>query len=145
VNAWFSRAGLGWRIALLAWGIALITWLPFEDTDTRMVMVFSLAGCLLAALRFLSRYQATEIRADVPLPMWRRLGLHLMAGALAGLAAGPAAVLLMAVKSGLHAHPTPDFSGGQVVAALIGAPVWILAGILSGLGVWLFERARKPE
>lgn len=140
MNRWFHSAPRGWRFAALAWGISLLVWLPFEDSDTRMVMVFSLTGCLLAALRFLPQAQAGGVAFS---STRRSLALHLLAGALAGLGVGPAAVLLMAIKGGLHAHPSPDFSGGQVAAAVVGVPLWILVGAIAGLGVWLFEAGRK--
>ena len=133
---------------MLAWGIALLGWLTFEDSDTRLVLAFALAGSSLATLRFMPPKRENTIhpgRAEAIPPVRRSLGRYLLAGALAGLAAGPLAVLLMAVKSGLHAHPVPDYSGEQVIAVLVGAPSWIAAGILLGLGTWLFEAARRPR
>jgi hypothetical protein len=148
VNRWFLQGAYAWRIATTGWSIALLLWLLFEDSDPRSVMSFALAGCLLVALRFTPAGRArTPVQDPEPpeKPLFRLLLPYLLAGLLAGLVSAPVGVAVMAMKSGLHSHSIPDFSGAQVMATLTGTPLWAAAGILLGLGVGLLQAANERE
>jgi len=147
VNRWFLQGSYLWRIAITAWSIALLVWLLLEDSDPRSVMSFALAGSFLAALRFTPAGRSSRANpADTPFekPL-RRLAPYLLAGLIAGLAAGPLGAGVMALKIGLHSHTVPDFSGMQVMAALQGTPLWAAAGALLGIGVGLLRAALERE
>jgi hypothetical protein len=62
-------------------------------------------------------------------------------GMLAGLVVPPAAVFLMAFKGGLHGHPTPDFTSGQVISVLKSTPFWTIGGLFIGLGLLLYKKS----
>ncbi len=51
-----------------------------------------------------------------------------LAGLLGGAATAPVALLLMAIKTGLHGHSVPDYTSAQMMAVLISFPVWVGAG-----------------
>lgn len=121
------------RISALILGIALIVWLPIEDVNLNQVLFFANAICAWWAVRFL-----LDISPQNPALLWR----HVLIGLVAGLAVSPVALFLMAFKSGLHGHGIPDFSAGQILSILARSPVWIVAGLLLGLGVALARLSR---
>lgn len=114
-------------------GIATLFWLPVEDLNERRVLFFAATICALVAARYL-----------IVAPLTTRLVLwyYIFVGTLAGLVVSPVAVLLMAFKSGLHGHATPDFTPAQVVAVLWRAPVWGGSGFLLGLSAGLWRKFR---
>lgn len=114
------------RLIALGLGIAVLVWLPIEDLDLRLVLVFSPAICAWLAARFLINLSPEKHNFIIR---------HIIISTLAGAAVAPLAVLLMVFKSGLHGHGTPDFSFEQIRQVLLQAPLWILAGILLGAGV----------
>ena len=124
------------RMTALAIGVSLLLWLPFEDTSVNSVLVFAAAISGWWALRFL---------VDAPASGGKTKRRLVLLGALAGLAISPIAFLLMAVKTGLHGHPSPDFAPEQLHAVLISTPAWIAAGILLGLGSGLWRANRRAE
>jgi hypothetical protein len=71
----------------------------------------------------------------------RQLALCVLVGTLAGLMVAPLALLLMAFKTGLHGHGTPDFTPAQVQAVLLYSPAWGGSGLLLGLGSGLWRIA----
>jgi hypothetical protein len=122
------------RISAIVLGIALILWLPIEDVNLSQVLFFANAVCAWWAARFL-----LNIAPQHPAFLWR----HVLIGLVAGLAVSPVAVFLMAFKSGLHGHGIPDFSSAQVLGVLARSPVWIVAGLLLGLGVALARLSQQ--
>jgi hypothetical protein len=125
----------GWmRLLALVLGIALLLWLPIEDVSEQSVVLFAALVSAWLALRYCLTIQAGEIR------YWLR---HMLAGALAGLFVTPFALFLMALKTGLHGHNTPDFTLHQMQAVLYRTPIWVLVGLLLGLGVALLRLARS--
>ena len=56
----------------------------------------------------------------------------------------PAVLLLMAVKTGLHAHG-PEYSAAQLAAVVGQWPLWIGAGALAGAGVGLLVVALADD
>ena len=101
-------------------------WLTYEDVDTRYVIPLAVGLCVWLGIRFfLNRTRAISIA---------QLGLG---GALTGLAVTPTAVIFISFKSGLHAHGFPDFPLVQVRDLLYSTPLWVLVGLLAGLGLGL--------
>jgi hypothetical protein len=122
------------RLRLAAFGLGLVFffWIPFEDTHPGFVIGLGAATCSLLAAALARRW-----KPHTPFSPVQAGGL----GLLAGLAMGPLTILLMAVKTGLHGHQVPDFTGQQVADVLSLIPVWALAGGFIGLGLWLWGRA----
>lgn len=126
------------RLRLLAMllGAALLLWLPFEDTHERWVVLFALAVAGLAALAIWFRLPAA----------WRLTPIaSTLVGLFGGLLVTPAALLLMAFKSGVHGHGRPDFTPQQVSRVLDLTPLWAAAGLLLGLGIALYRTTRPPD
>jgi len=115
--AWLTLSGF----TLL---ILSLSWLRIEDTDEKRVLVYAAAVTAWLATRHIVR-QPPAARESIP-----RFSL---VGALAGLAMVPVTVLLMALKTGLHGHGTPDFTIEQILSVTNRWYVWGSAGLLLGL------------
>jgi hypothetical protein len=130
------KTPLGLRVAALALGVALLVWLPFEDQNVIVVIIFAAALCVWFAVRYLW---------FIP-PAQRRYALRcLLVGAAAGLALAPMAILLMIAKSGLHGHDVPDFTLTQITSILWRAPLWTIGGALVGFGGGLWRQIQLNE
>ncbi|RPI27891.1 MAG: hypothetical protein EHM70_17330 [Chloroflexota bacterium] len=124
------------RLIALALGAAILLWLPFEDQTDTLATLLSAALCIWFAVRYSwadgLRPSQLLIRAAL---VW----------AIMGLLVSPLAALLLVFKIGLHSHSYPDFTPGQILAVLYRTPVWIIAGLLAGLGTGLFRMARSMK
>lgn len=120
------------RLLALVLGIALLLWFPKEDVSQLSVVLFAALISAWLALRSL-----------LPVQPGGRYYLvrYLLVGALAGLAVIPLALLLMALKTGLHSHSAPDFTYVQMQVLLFRTPMWVIVGLLLGLGGSLFRLA----
>jgi hypothetical protein len=116
------------RFLAIGLGIAFFIWLPFEDSSLAWVVLLAAGLCALLAWAALQRQSS---------PGWLRLAL---AGGLAGLLVAPAALLLVAVKTGLHGHGFSDFTPAQVESLLRLAPAWTFAGLAIGAGIAMLAR-----
>lgn len=131
------------RVIRLAWGLSGLgcaAWFAYEDRGLTAVVLLAAGLCLAAGLTGRSRLQRTPMR---------RLGRRsagALAGLLAGAAVGPSAALLILIKTGLHAHPQPDFTAADLAAALSVWRAWTGAGLAAGWAIgWLAqERAERP-
>jgi hypothetical protein len=120
------------RLLSILAGVLLLGWLPFEDGRLTWVLVFAGVLCALGAGFVLINKKAPEIRTrDI-----------LLAGLLAGLMITPVALFLMAFKSGIHDHGTPDFTLSQAFWVILRTPFWTAAGVLIGLGAVQLRAAR---
>jgi hypothetical protein len=124
------------RLVALAIGVGVILWLPFEDTGVNGVLAFSVLICGWWAARSL---------LNAPISEGSLIRRHVFFAALAGLGVSPLALLLMALKTGLHSHPSPDYSPEQLGAVLVSTPVWVLASVLLGVGSGLWRVNRGAE
>jgi hypothetical protein len=124
-----------WRNLSLILGFLLFVWLPVEDVKASLVTVFAIAICGLAVARF-----SILIRVQPGSKHWLA---YLLSGIIAGAAITPVTFLLMAFKSGLHGHGSPDFTPEQVISVLWLTPLWIIAGLLIGLGAGIWQRAHS--
>jgi hypothetical protein len=128
--------GLGRQLRLLAilLGVILFVWFSFEDHNVTWVILFASALCMLGAAWLL---------AHSPWPAKGKGWLaYPLAGLLGGTATTPIALLLMAIKTGLHGHSVPDYTSAQLTAVLISFPVWIGAGAVIGFGTGLWLKNR---
>ena len=121
------------RLLALILGIALLLWYPVEDVSQLSVVIFAVLISTWFALRAL-----LPVHPAGRYYLWH----HLLVGALAGLAVAPLAILLMALKTGLHSHSAPDFTFEQMQVLLIRTPIWFIVGLLLGLGGSLIRLAR---
>lgn len=127
-----NRKTPGWlRLAALLLGVFLLLWLPVEDTNEIQVLVASAAVSAWLALRYLVRLPGSA----------KSLGKHILVGMLAGFAVTPLALFLMAFKTGLHGHESPDFTAEQIYFVISRTPVWGFAGLLLGLGSGMLHLA----
>lgn len=132
-----ARTPLWLRLAAIPLGGFGLIWLSFEDTHTLTVLTLGSAICLWLCCYWLSPIASNN---------WKGFALHALGGMLAGTAVIPVTLLLMALKTGLHAHPEPDFSAQQILSLLDRLPIWSAAGLLSGLaaGLWRSQLTHKP-
>lgn len=123
------------RLLSLLLGAILLLWVPLEDTHERWAILFAAAISLLLV--------ATAAPRIARLPGIARLGhpwLEALLGCLAGLGVTPLGLFLMAFKSGIHGHGRPDFTPEQVLFIIQRWPVFVLSGLLIGLGLGLYRR-----
>jgi hypothetical protein len=113
------------RISALLLGVWLLLWLPIEDQNEILVLLSAAAVNAWLALRYLARRS---------IPFGKGLLMPTLLGLLAGLLVTPTALFLMAFKTGIHGHGSPDFTGEQILAVIYGTPIWGVAGLLVGLG-----------
>jgi hypothetical protein len=123
------------RISGFALGVATLVWLTVEDRDELAVLVISGLICtwggiwLLARIDFPDRYF-----------FWK----HVVIGGGMGLLLVILALILMAVKTGVHGHGTPDYSVEQMRAVVSLSPFFLVGGSLVGAGAGLL-RTTKME
>jgi hypothetical protein len=121
-----ERKTPAWLLFLaLLLGVYLLSWLPYEDKDETRAILSAAAVNAWIALRYIVR-QPAHSRKNLLRPT--------VAGFLAGLAITPLALFLMAFKTGIHGHGSPDFTAEQIFAVIYGTPIWSGAGLLVGLG-----------
>ena len=121
------------RLLMIALGAALLIWLPFEDTQMVWISLFAMLISSLIAF-----YAASNISPEKR----QRWYFYPAIGALAGLVMTPISLLLMAFKSGLHGHGSPEFTSGQVTAVLNSWLIWVTAGTLIGFLALIWQKVR---
>jgi hypothetical protein len=133
------RKGKFWRrISGLILGIGILIWLPVEEQSELGVLIISGVICTWSAVWILRG----------PVENDRQILLrHGVVGVGAGLLLAPLAVLLMALKTGIHGHGTPDFTVGQMQLVLSRVPYFVLSGFLVGMGIglWRLTKLDLPE
>lgn len=146
-----STTPIWYRISALIVGIAWLIWLSIEDLSERWVLLFSVTICVLLAVRFLIYYSAQRSKNEDKYPQnreqrsARRFLFYPLVGALTGLAVTPVAIFLMALKTGLHGHFAPEFTSAQVFIVLVRTPIWIVGGLLIGVGVELLLWSQQTK
>lgn len=136
----FSR-GIGAKNYLrfigLLLGLGVMVWLPIEESNLGWVLLFSGAICSWFAALLLGKLISRGIGSVI----W-----YMVVGAGAGLLLAPMAILLMALKSGIHGHGLPDYSAIQMVSVISRMPYFLLSGILigSGYGLWRIATKQQP-
>ena len=131
-----ARGRFWFRLTALLLGFGILIWLPVEDQSELGVLIASGLICTwMAALLLITPPQKN-----------RQLILsHALVGSGAGFILAPLAIILMAVKSGIHGHGTPDFSVGQMQSVLSRIPFFVLSGFLIGLGSGVFRLVKRNE
>ena len=95
------------RFSGLLLGILVLVWLPVEESSVLGVLVIAGLICTWGGIWLLFKTGS-----------YRRHGIvrHVLIGGLAGFFVVPAAITLMAIKTGIHGHGTPDFTVEQMQA-----------------------------
>lgn len=118
------------RFLFILIGIALLLWLPVEERGVSGALVFAAGISLLGVLSLLWKFEhATGERRSVR----QRVLYYGALGAGGGVMVSLIAMLLLAFKTGIHAHGLPDYSAEQVAAILRQTPAWTLTGLALGL------------
>lgn len=107
------------KTAATVWMVAFLIWLPIEDTQIWASAALALTACIWLALRLRPD--------DVNKLKWPQL---LGSGALAGAAVPILTIILMAFKSGLHAHGFADFTVRQLWTIFNSIPFTIVIGLI---------------
>ncbi len=120
-------------------GLLILLWLGTEDSRVGTVTILgaglALIGAALLVVRHLSGRGLTQRQV---------LAGSILLGAGVGASSAPAALLLMLLKSAVHAHSYPDFSPAIMGGTLARLPAWALAGALLGLSAGLLWNALHP-
>jgi hypothetical protein len=129
-----STRALNWlRISGLVLGVFILLWLTVEDRSELVVLLLSALICiwigvwLLARIDFAGKYI-----------FWK----HVIIGGGMGLLLGAVALILMALKTGIHGHGIPDFSVDQMRAVVSLSPYFLLGGFLVGASAGLLRTAQ---
>jgi len=127
------------RIPALSWitiicGVYLVAWSTLESGLWATV----LAAVLTVSALFGYLFNKTLSGRMLSTGVW--LLITAVFGALLGLGSALLTLILMAIKSGLHAHG-PEFSALELNWVFQQMPLWTIAGLLGGLGLGLILKA----
>ena len=131
-----ARGRVWLRLTALILGFGILIWLPVEDQSELGVLIASGAICT---------WFATRLLITAPQENRQLILRHALVGSGSGLLLAPIAIILMAVKSGIHGHGTPDFSVDQMQSVISRIPFFVLSGFLIGLGSGVFRLAKRNE
>ena len=120
----------GLRIFTVLVGLYAVVWISLEGQLGRLLL-------LAASLSLVAGgYAVQRLLGGRTLSKGQWLVVSAGIGFLLALAAGLLALLLIAVKTGLHSHG-PEFSAEEFDWLLRQIPIWAVAGALAGLGLGL--------
>jgi len=126
------------RWLAIVYGLILFLWLNPEDYSVWPVTLLgTVLSALIIVLWTLGKIGGKEVSTRMMLP-----GAILL-GATIGIGASVITAALMFFKNARHAHLFLDFPPGQMLAILERAPIWGLAGGLTGLALALIWLALK--
>lgn len=128
--------GLRWVTALM--GVGLLVWIAPEG-DLQRVTAVALALTAVSLAHLVQRWLGGRL---LSVRAW--LGSTAVLGFLFGLGAGLFTLLLMALKTGLHAHG-PEFSPAEIQWVWRQIPWWSATGLLGGLGLGMVTTALNPQ
>ena len=117
-------------------GLMWFVWLGVEDRGIVVVLLLAAMISLAASLAGLDRW--TSARRLSGRGWW---GRWLLMGLVWAIAIGPVAILLIAVKTSLHAHASPDFTMSSVRGVLGVWPIWGAGAFIISLGTGALVRA----
>ena len=118
------------RAATLLWGVYALVWLALEGNVARDGVLAGWGLALLALWAAARRWGGRSVSAG------QVAALGAAAGLAWGAALGPAVLLLMALKTGLHAHG-PEYTAAQLAQVWSQWPLWMAAGLAAGAGLAL--------
>jgi hypothetical protein len=118
------------RLAGFLIGVVVLAWLAIEENSEPGVLLISGLICTWGAVWLL--YKTETVGRHM---IFRYI---LVAGG-AGLLLAPLAILLMAIKTGIHGHGSPDYTVDQMQNVFSRIPYFGLGGVLLGTGVGLLR------
>ena len=127
-----------WVVVAPTWFV----WIAVEDRTLGPVMLLAALVGSAFAITGLARWRSGS-RVERRRWLLESTGV----GVAAGASVAPIAILLILIKTSIHAHGTPDFSPTDIGAVMGRMPVWMLAGALCGeaLGLAMVAAARSEE
>ena len=126
----------GMKGITILWGIFMAVWAVLEGG--LWLTIFAAIFSLILFLAYL--LQRVLVGRTFATTTWLLLAAFL--GILTGLGSGLLTLVLIAIKTGLHAHG-PEFSTAELNWVLQQIPLWSLVGLLTGLGLGLLFKARS--
>ena len=126
--AWLLKA------MTVLWAAFAFFWM-MQEGDLRRVVFLGVWTALLGV-----GYGYGRVITHFQLEGWVTVFTATIGGALFGLGSVLLTLLLMAVKTGLHAHG-PEFSPDEIAWLMQQAPLWTLAGAIGGAGLGLLRLA----
>lgn len=128
----------GLRGLTIIWGAYLVVWAALEGGLAATVI-----AAVLSSLLFLGRL-ANRVVAGRDLTAGAWLLVTAVFGALLGLGSAVLTLVLMGIKTGIHAHG-PEFSVIELNWVLEQITLWTLAGLLAGFGLGLLLKALSGQ
>ena len=119
---------------MILWVICALIWVVIEG-NLQLTLVLAVLTMLLIVSTLVHKFLAGRTVSWV---VW--LLATAVLGIFLGLGSGLLTILLMAIKTGLHAHG-PEFSAVEVNWIVQQIPLWVTVGCLAGLGLGLVMRA----
>jgi hypothetical protein len=115
-------------------GLSIFIWLSLENSNENIPVLLALIiSSWIAIKNYVRRSKYFSLN----------FFYILLTGTLIGAAITPIALLLMAIKTGLHAHPMPDFSYAQIDLVIRRTPLWIIGGFTISLGFAIFQHVNQ--
>ena len=113
---------------VIIWTAVAVVWAILEGNLAWTVLLGTLTS-LIIVIMIVKRYLTGRNLSLI-------VGLATMSvmGLLFGLGSALLTLLLMAIKTGLHAHG-PEFSALELQWVLQQIPLWAVAGLIAGLGL----------
>lgn len=130
--------GRGLRAAAVAWSAAMLGWIALEGNLALDVVLSGWAMALMAA------WGVGWLSARRSLSTARGLAVSGAAGLLAGVGTALMTLFLMAFKTGLHGHG-PEYTPEQIDWVWGQVGLWVVVGLLAGLGLGLLAAARRDS
>lgn len=124
----------GLPAAAIIWTLGAVAWIAPEGNLT-LDVILAVTGAALVVLWWVGRWFGGRV---LPLPGW--VAMASLAGLAWGVGAGGLVLVLMSLKTGLHAHG-PEYSRTEIAWVWSQIPVWMGAGLLVGLGLGLLTAA----
>jgi hypothetical protein len=117
-------------------GLTVLVWLTVEENSLPGVLIVSGLICSWVGIWLLLKTDS-----------YNKHGLmrHVLIWGAAGTLLVPLAITLMAIKTAMHGHGTPDYSIEQMQAVLSRMPFFIIGGILVGAGSGLLRDAKTEQ
>jgi hypothetical protein len=127
-----SIPGLKWLTVMV--GFYGVVWLSLEGAISQVIL-------LAAGLMLLSAgYMTQRLLGGRELAPGQWLLFSAVLWGLVGLGLGLLALVLMAIKTGLHGHG-PEFPPSEIDSLISQIPLWTSAGLMAGLGFGLLALA----
>jgi hypothetical protein len=118
------------RLAGFLIGVVVLVWLAVEENNETGVLLISGLICTWGGVWLL--YKTETVGRHM-------IFRYILVGGGAGLLLAPLAILLMAIKTSIHGHGSPDFTVDQMQNILVRIPYFGLGGVLLGTGVGLLR------